>query len=71
VLKRFIIRTVTFIGLIFPAAFAVALLAAPAQPAIGEQRGCAEQITASQGATMMSQARLGTGYGVDVCDAAH
>ena len=33
VAKRFIVAFFTFIGLIFPAAFALALLAAPARPA--------------------------------------
>ena len=37
--KRFIFAFITFIGLVFPAAFALALLAAPARPAPLEQAG--------------------------------
>lgn len=68
-LTRFIVRTVTFIGLIFPAAFAVALLASPARPASLGQRACAEELAAPQGAATMSRALTKTGYGVNLCDA--
>ena len=70
--KRFIFAFITFIGLVFPAAFALALLAAPAQPAPLEQAGCGQ--TLADAFTKMSAQqervkRLGAAHGPEACAA--
>ena len=70
--KRFIFAFITFIGLVFPAAFGVALLAAPAQPAPLEQAGCGQ--TLADAFTKVSDLqsrvkRLGATHGPEACAA--
>src|SRR5579872_6790636 len=72
VVKRFVVASLTFIGLIVPAAFALALLAAPARPAPSERPGCEQNLTDAVASLAASQARvkrLGTARGAEVCSA--
>lgn len=67
--KRFLLRAVTFVGLIIPAAFALALLAAPAQPATIEQPGCDRNLADAQANVTTLQARMKAAHGREVCPA--
>ena len=72
VAKRFIVAFFTFIGLIFPAAFALALLAAPARPAPLERPGCDRTLADANARAASLQARikhLGAAHGAEVCAA--
>jgi len=69
VVKRFIVATVTFIGLIFPAAFALALLAAPAQPAPLEPPGCARDLADASAQVSVLQSRMKSAHGAEACTA--
>ena len=68
--KRFLIAFIAFIGLIFPAAFAVALLAAQAQPVRPEQAGCNRNLADAYANASVLQARMKTAHGVEACTAA-
>jgi hypothetical protein len=70
--KRFIVAFLTFIGLIFPAAFAVAVLAAPAVPAPLERPGCERNLadaTANVTALQAHVKRLGSARAAGTCSA--
>jgi len=70
VAKRFIVAFVAFIGLIFPAAFALALLAAPAYPAPLERPGCERNMAdavANVSAMEARVKRLGASPKADAC----
>jgi hypothetical protein len=72
VAKRFIFAFITFIGLVFPAAFGVALLAAPAQPAQLQQTGCDQSLADAFTKVSDLQARvkrLGAAHGPEACAA--
>ena len=70
--KRFIFAVITFIGLVFPAVFGFALLAAPAQPAPLEHTVC-DQTLADAFTRMSAQQervkRLGAARGPEACAA--
>lgn len=65
--KRFILRAITFCALIFPAAFALALLSAPAQPATLEQPGCDRNLADAQANVTTLYARMKSAHGAEVC----
>ena len=70
--KRFIVAFFTFIGLIFPAAFALALLAAPARPAPLERPGCDRTLadTTARAASLQAPIKhFGAAHGAEVCAA--
>ena len=67
--KRFIFRAIAFIGLIFPAAFALALLSAPAQPAQLEQPGCDRNLADAYAHMTVQQARMKAAHGAEICPA--
>jgi hypothetical protein len=72
VAKRFIVAFFAFIGLIFPAAFGLALLAAPAYPAPLEQPGCERTLADAVANVSAMQARvkrLGALPKADTCTA--
>lgn len=72
VLKRFVVAFFAFIGIIVPGAFALALLAATAQPAPVERPGCERTLAAALASAAASQARvkrLGAAHGTEVCTA--
>jgi len=68
VAKRFIIRAVAFFALVVPAAFAVALLASPAQPATIEP-GCGRNLADAYANVTTLQARMKAAHGAEVCPA--
>jgi hypothetical protein len=73
VAKRFIVVFVTFIGfigLIIPAAFALALLAAPARPAPLERPGCERKLADAVANVTVLQARAKAAHGPEACAAA-
>jgi hypothetical protein len=55
VLKRFLLRSVVFVGLVVPASFGLALLASPAYPAPAQAGGCFSTV---QQALAAAQARV-------------
>ena len=67
--KRFLFAFIAFIGLIFPAAFAVALLAARAQPVQEEQSGCNRNLADAYANVSVLQARMKTAHGAEACNA--
>ena len=68
--KRFIVAFFSFIGLVFPAAFAVALLAAPpARPAPLERPGCDRNLADALAKVSLQQARVKTMHGAEACTA--
>ncbi len=67
--KRFIVAFIKFIGLIFPAAFALALLAAPARPATLEPPGCDRTLADTAAQVSVLQARAKTAQGSEACAA--
>lgn len=67
--KRFIVAFFTFIGLIFPAAFALALLAAPARPAPLERPGCERNLAHATATMAARQAGLKAAHGAAACTA--
>lgn len=67
--KRFLFAAIAFIGLIFPAAFVLALLVAPAQPAPLEQSGCDHTLADAYANVTVLQARAKTAHGVEACAA--
>jgi hypothetical protein len=69
VAKRFIFRAIAFCALIFPAAFALALLTAPAHPAALEQPGCDRNLADAYANVTSLQARMKAAHGVEVCPA--
>jgi hypothetical protein len=58
VVKRFIVAFFTFIGLIIPAAFALAFMAAPARPQPLERPGCERNIAAAMASAAIWQERV-------------
>lgn len=72
-LKRFLLTFLTFIGLIVPAAFALALVAAPpARPEPPQQAGCDRNLADASASVAATQARiksLGAGGGPEICNA--
>ncbi len=58
VLRRFLLRTVAFVGLIVPATFALALLAAPAYPAPVQASACGGNLQQAQLSLAAVQARV-------------
>ena len=67
--KRFIVAFVTFIGLIIPAAFALALLVAPARPAPLEWPGCERNLADAAANVTSLQARAKAAHGAEACAA--
>jgi len=67
VAKRFILRAIAFCALIFPAAFAVALLSAPAHPAPLEPPGCDRNLADAFANVTTLQARMKAAHGAEVC----
>lgn len=68
--KRFIVAFLSFFGLVFPAAFAVALLAAPAaRPAPLEQPGCERNLADAFAKVSLQQARVKAAHGAQACTA--
>ncbi len=70
--KRFIIAFFTFIGLIFPAAFALAFMAAPARPQPMEPPGCERHMADAMASVTAQQARvkrLGAAPRAEACSA--
>lgn len=65
--KRFILRAIAFCALIFPAAFAVALLSAPAHPAPLEPPGCDRNLADAFANVTTLQARMKAAHGAEVC----
>jgi hypothetical protein len=73
VLKRFILAFVAFVGLIVPATFALALLAAPpARPEPVQPLSCNRTLADATGGVAAMQARiksLGASAGPEICTA--
>jgi hypothetical protein len=69
VAKRFIVAFFTFVGLIIPGAFALALLASPARPAALEQPGCDRNLADAVANMTAQQARAKAAYGAEACAA--
>ena len=67
--KRFLVASIAFIGLIFPAAFVLALLVAPAQPAPLEQSGCDRNLADAYANVTVLQARVKAAHGTEACAA--
>ena len=67
--KRFIVAFFTFIGLIIPAAFGLALLAAPAQPAPLQRPGCDRNLADAAANVTSLQARAQAARGTETCAA--
>lgn len=70
--KRFIVAFFTFIGLVIPAAFMMALLVAPARPQPLQQPGCEHNLADAAAGVAAQQARvkrLGAAHGVEACSA--
>ena len=67
--KRFLFASIAFIGLIFPAAFVLALLVAPAQPAPLEQSGCDRNLADAYAHVIVLQARAKSAHGAEACAA--
>lgn len=71
VARRFILAFIKFVGLVIPAAFVIAFLAGPAQPAPTELSGCARNLadaTANVTALQARVKRLGEARGIETCD---
>lgn len=71
-IKRFIVAFFTFIGLIIPAAFALAFMAAPAHPQPLERPGCERNladVTANVAIWQERVKHLGRARNVEVCSA--
>ena len=71
-LKRFLLTFLGFIGLIVPAAFALALLVAPARPEPLQPAGCDRNLAGASASVAAMQARiksLGPGGGPEICNA--
>jgi hypothetical protein len=67
--KRFLLAFFTFVGLIIPAAFALALLAAPtASPAPIQPTGCDRNLADATSNVVVMQARV-KGIGAEICTA--
>jgi len=56
--RRFIIAFIAFVALIFPSAFTLALLAAPAKPAPIERPGCDRNLAATMAGVVAMQQRM-------------
>ena len=67
--KRFVVAFIAFIGLVFPAAFALALLASPARPAPLEPSGCAQTLAEAEATMNVLQARAKAAHGAEACAA--
>ena len=67
--KRFLCAAIAFIGLIFPTAFALALLVAPANPAPLEQSGCNRNLADAYANVTVLQARAKAAHGAESCAA--
>ncbi|HZL41216.1 MAG TPA: hypothetical protein VFC45_13175 [Pseudolabrys sp.] len=70
--KRFIVAFFTFIGLIIPAAFALAFMAAPARPQPLERPGCERNLAdaiANVAAQQTRVKRLGAARSAEACSA--
>lgn len=67
--RRFIVAFFTFIGLVIPAAFALALLAAPARPAPLERPGCDRNLADAFANVSLQQARVKAAHGAEACTA--
>ena len=67
--KRFLFASIAFIGLIFPAAFVLALLVAPAQPAPLQQSGCSRSLADAYAHVSVLQTRMKTAHGAEACNA--
>jgi hypothetical protein len=69
-LKRFVLAFVTFVGLIIPGAFALALLAAPAARPEPIQPGCDRNLANATAGLASLQTRiknLGASNGTEIC----
>ena len=69
VAKRFIVAFFTFIGLIIPDAFALALLVSPARPAPLEQPGCDRSLADALAHATYLQARAKAARRAEACAA--
>jgi hypothetical protein len=70
--RRFIIAFIAFVGLIFPSAFTVALLAAPAKPTQIERPGCDRNLADTMAEVAVLQQRMKrveTANGAEACTA--
>lgn len=70
-LKRFVLAFFAFVGLIIPAAFALALLAAPAARPEPIQPGCDRNLATATAGLATLQARLkglGASNGPEICN---
>lgn len=68
--KRFIVAFISFIGLVIPAAFAFALLAAPpARPAPLEPPSCQRNLADAFAKVSSQQARVKVAHGAQACTA--
>ena len=65
--KRFVVAFFTFIGLVIPAAFALAFVAEPARPAPLERPGCERNLADAAAAVSVLQARAKTAHGTEAC----
>jgi hypothetical protein len=69
VAKRFIVRSLAFIGLIVPSFLLLALLAAPARPQPLEPAGCARTLADSNASMAAMQTHLAGLHGSEACAA--
>jgi len=72
VAKRFVVAFFTFIGLIIPAAFMMALLVSPARPQPLQQPACERNLVEATANMATQQARvkhLGAARGTEACSA--
>jgi hypothetical protein len=69
VAKRFIVAFFTFIGLIIPGAFALALLVSPARPAPLEQPGCDRSLADTFGPCDLPAGAGEAAHGAEACAA--
>ena len=67
--RRFVIAGISFIGLVFPAAFAFAFMAAPARPAPLERPACERSLADTLAQAGRMQARAQAARGAEACPA--
>ena len=67
--RRFFVATISFIGLVFPAAFAVAFMAVPARPAPLERPACERSLADTLTQVGVMQARVQAARGAEACPA--
>jgi hypothetical protein len=67
--RRFVIASISFIGMVFPAAFAFAFMAAPARPAPLGQPACERSLADTLTEVGRMQARAQAARGAEACPA--